>query len=207
MKIIAYAALTLALFGCEAEAPAPMSVPASGGASVMVLRPVETREEALSAGPGAVVDLANLLVDDRLCYYARVDGAIAPLTDTTGAQICEQAMVTPGPIRNVVYGPAPSAPSGFRAVDTGQESIPEEVLAMWPDEPQWTILKRDGCYYYRHAGTNISTVVIGSGETTVMATGGVGDMAFDDIFASFDDNQEGVLWDDPNAQPLCDGGN
>jgi hypothetical protein len=95
VKIFAYAALTLALFGCEAEAPVPMNAPAFVGASVMALRPVETRGEALSAGPGAAFDLADLFVDDNLCYYARTNGAIAPLTGSTGAQICEQDLAMP----------------------------------------------------------------------------------------------------------------
>ena len=92
MKIVAFGALSLVLLGCEASVPVEVApVPASAGGQVFVLQPVEMREEALSAGPGAAFELADLFVDERGCYYGRTDGRLAPLADVTGAQICALA--------------------------------------------------------------------------------------------------------------------
>ncbi len=92
MNRVYYLAISLALLGCETEAPAPMSAPDSAGAS---LQPVENRGEALSAGPGAAFDLADLLMDSNFCYYTRTNGTIAPLMGTSGTQICEQNEANP----------------------------------------------------------------------------------------------------------------
>jgi hypothetical protein len=61
----------------------------------MALQPVQTRGEALSDGPGAAFDLADLFVDGNLCYYARTNGVMAPLKGADGAQICEQDAAMP----------------------------------------------------------------------------------------------------------------
>jgi len=98
VKVLAIGALSLALLGCQAPVPVPVDVtvvPASMEGRVFILQPVETRGEALSAGPGAGFELADLFVDGRLCYYGRTNGVMAPLMGATGAQICEQDMAMP----------------------------------------------------------------------------------------------------------------
>ncbi len=61
------------------------------GASVMALQPVVSRGAALSTGPGAAFDLADLFVDDNRCYYVRQNGRITLLTGATGVQVCAPA--------------------------------------------------------------------------------------------------------------------
>ncbi len=96
MKIVAFGALSLVLLGCEAPAPVEVApAPASAGGRVFVLQPVEARGAVLSAGPAAAFELADLFVDERLCYYGRTDGVMAPLADATGGQICEQPIANP----------------------------------------------------------------------------------------------------------------